>query len=454
MLNERFITYFSDTFFSDNDEELEQFLGAIVKPILRSIRIKPEKIKQVTDNLQNDGWILNPTNINNVFTMDRREDFDPLERRLGFSSDHLLGNFYIQELAAAHPVDILADSQINTESFLILDMAASPGGKTTQLVEYFPNSFIIANEPTRERLPQLLQNLERMGSVNIGITLYPWQLYKNHEEIFDRILLDAPCSGEWTLFKGTDAVKHWHIKNIKEIARLQTKLLDAGLNAIKIWWEMVYSTCSLNLLENEWVLDTMKTKYGNAIEILFQKKFWPHIDGTGGFFVAKIRKLQSLKIVEFKESTENRWKKPESKFQITSNKELRVFRGNISPWNIQEGITLYEHEWKILAIKNNNTGSSIIDKLFLMRYGEQIWTVEHGKFIPWNRAWRYLQVNSVHTHTISSIEELDTYLRGEPIVNTGNDESIVITYNNQILWLEYRKWCLISNTFSHEWRRK
>ena len=173
MLNERFITYFRDTFFSDNHEELEQFLGAIVKPILRSIRIKSEKIKQVTDNLQNDGWILNPTNINNVFTMDRREDFDPLERRLGFSSDHLLGNFYIQELAAAHPVDILADSQINTESFLILDMAASPGGKTTQLTEYFPNSFIIANEPTRERLPQLLQNLERMGSANIGITLYP-----------------------------------------------------------------------------------------------------------------------------------------------------------------------------------------------------------------------------------------------------------------------------------------
>ena len=88
----------------------------------------------------------------------------------------------------------------------------------------------------------------------------------------------------------------------------------------------------------------MKTKYGNAIEILFQKKFWPHIDGTGGFFVAKIRKLQSLKIEKIDESAENRWKKPESKFQITNNKELRVFRGNISPWNIQEGITLYEHE--------------------------------------------------------------------------------------------------------------
>lgn len=173
MVNERFITYFRENFFLDKPKELEQFLSAIEKPILRTIRIKPGKEEQVRINLEKDGWILNPTNINRVYSMDRREDFDPLERRLGFLSDHLLGNFYIQELAATHPVDILANSRINTESFLILDMAASPGGKTTQLAEYFPNSFIIANEPTRDRLPQLLQNLERMGSSHIGITLYP-----------------------------------------------------------------------------------------------------------------------------------------------------------------------------------------------------------------------------------------------------------------------------------------
>jgi 16S rRNA C967 or C1407 C5-methylase (RsmB/RsmF family) len=76
-------------------------------------------------------------------------------------------------LAAAHPVHILAEGKESSEELLILDMASSPGGKTTQLAEYFPNSFIIANEPTRERIPQLLQNLERMGSANIGITLYP-----------------------------------------------------------------------------------------------------------------------------------------------------------------------------------------------------------------------------------------------------------------------------------------
>lgn len=167
MINERFVEYFRDTFFQDKPEELNQFLGSIEQSIPRTIRIKPGKVEQVKNNLEKDGWILIPTNIDRVFSMDRREDFDPLERRLGFSSDHLLGNFYIQELAAAHPVDILANSTIQTEPFLILDMASSPGGKTTQLAEYFPNSYIIANEPTRERLPQILQNLERMGCANI-----------------------------------------------------------------------------------------------------------------------------------------------------------------------------------------------------------------------------------------------------------------------------------------------
>jgi 16S rRNA (cytosine1407-C5)-methyltransferase len=80
-------------------------------------------------------------------------------------------------------------------------MAASPGGKTTQLSEHYPASFIIANEPTRERIPQLLQNLDRMGSANIGVTLYPGQYFSKTPEIFDRILLDAPCSGEGTLYK-------------------------------------------------------------------------------------------------------------------------------------------------------------------------------------------------------------------------------------------------------------
>lgn len=152
-------------------------------------------------------------------------------------------------------------------------------------------------------------------------------------------------------------MKHWHLKNIKEISRLQTKLIDAALHTLKVGGEMIYSTCSLNLLENEGVLESMQEKYGDAFEIIFLKKFWPHIDGTGGFFVAKIRKLTSLntkkRSEDYEENTEKEWKKTEIKKQSDSNKELKLFRGNISPWNLQADIVLYEHANKILAVRNS-----------------------------------------------------------------------------------------------------
>jgi 16S rRNA (cytosine1407-C5)-methyltransferase len=201
MIHSRFIEYFQQTFFQDNPEEFEAFCKALTEGIPRTIRIKPDTVQEVKSRLEEYGFILSETYIPNVFSLGRSEDFNPLERRIGYTPDHLVGNFYIQELAAATSVHILAEGKIHSEPFLILDMASSPGGKTTQLSEHYPGSFIIANEPTRERIPQLLQNLERMGSSNIGITLYPGQYFKNTPEIFDRILLDAPCSGEGTLYK-------------------------------------------------------------------------------------------------------------------------------------------------------------------------------------------------------------------------------------------------------------
>lgn len=444
MLNERFITYFRDTFFQWKEGEFEDFLRAIEKPIPRTIRIKPEMIEEVKNHLEKDGWILGSTNISNVFSLDRREDFNPLERRIGYSLDHLIGNFYIQELAAAHPVDILADGKVQEDEFLILDMASSPGGKTTQLAEYFPNSFIIANEPTRERIPQLLQNLERMSTPHVGVTLYPWQYWKNHTEIFDRILLDAPCSGEWTLYKWTDAVKHWHIKNIKQIARLQEKLLDAALHALKVWWEIIYSTCSLNNLEDEWVIASMYEKYENSFDIVFEKKFWPHIDNTWGFYVVKIRKTQSLP-------------REEDKKRISwNNEKLHPLRGNINPWKIQEKIDLYTHDKKILATKNTHLIRHLLDSLYFMRFGENIWHIDNGKFSPSSQAHRHLEgMDTLRSREIIDEGELDLYLRWYLLEDSVRDDGhTLMTYKWETIALEESKNGEISNTFPHDWRRK
>ena len=112
---------------------------------------------------------------------------------------------------------------------------------------------------------------------------------------------------------------------------------------------------------------------------------------------------------------------------------MKLWRGNISPWQTQAGVTLYEHEGKILAVQNDETGTQIRDKVFLMRYGEQIGVVDHGRFMVSNRAWRYLDMNTTHHYAITDEKELDRYLRGEPIVSAGTDEYILITSAEQVL---------------------
>lgn len=439
MINERFQTYFRETFFQDDPEMFQKFLDSLEKPLPRTIRIRPGKEEDVKKRLISYGYRLWETNIPNVSTVELSENMNELEKRMGFTLDHLLWNFYIQELAAATSVHILSDGAINTEEYLILDMASSPGGKTTQLAEQYPKSFIIANEPTRDRIPQLLQNLNRMGTPHVWVTLYPGQYFRNTPEVFDRILLDAPCSGEWTLYKWTKAVSHWHIKNIKTMAALQEKLLDAALIALKVGWEMVYSTCSMNLLENEWVLEKMKKKYGDAFEIISQKHFWPHIDQTGGFFVAKIRKHTSIETREINDGK--------------VNNDIKTYKGSL-PYESSRWISLYEHLWKILAVRSHPKLEFIRNKYYFMRFGEAIGYSENGNIRLDPLSYRYLEMGWVGRWEISDSKELDRYLHGEILERKREDGDILLTYDGEILSKERIKDETLSNTFPYEWRRK
>ena len=440
-INPRFIAYFEEHFFRDKPEELALFLASLEKWIPRTIRIKPRKEAEVKARLEQYGFVLGETYIPSVYTLGRSDDFDPLERRIGFTLDHLVGNFYIQELAAATSVHILSDWKSIDADFVILDMAASPGGKTTQLAEMYPDAFIIANEPTRERIPQLLQNLDRMGSANIWVTLYPGQYFGQTPEMFDRILLDAPCSGEGTLFKGTDATKHWHIKNIKKIARLQEKLLDASIIALKVWGEMVYSTCSMNLLENEWVIDAIREKYPDSFEVIFQKHFWPHIDHTWGFFVAKIRKISSVERQE-KDRT------------ISINEAIKTYKWHLQGNEISSHIALYEHSGKILAVKSHRELENLRKKYYFMRFGEKIASVEDGVVLFDSFAHRYIDTDSIERYELWDEKILDRYLRGELLECKRDDGPVIVSYQGIDIAIEEVSGTILSNQFPHDWQRK
>jgi 16S rRNA (cytosine1407-C5)-methyltransferase len=135
-------------------------------------------------------------------------------------------------------------------------MCASPGGKTTQLADYFPDSLIIANEVNRTRTPQLFDNLDRMGYDNIAVVSCDGRFFQNFPDFFDAVLLDAPCSGEGTAFRDSSIVDHWHEKNIDRIAKLQKQLMETAEAVTAPGGTLSYSTCTLNKEENERVIES------------------------------------------------------------------------------------------------------------------------------------------------------------------------------------------------------
>ena len=202
---------------------------------------------------------------NKVGISENLKDLEPGE--LGRAKEHLLGYYYIQELASMLPIIALAPK----EDEFILDLCAAPGSKTTQLAAEMQNTgTIIANEVSMGRLKILASNLERCGVTNTiitrkeGVALCKRLAKYNPEVKFDKILVDAPCSGEGTLRSTPKTYIMWNPKTITSLSRLQKQLFEAAFNILKKGGEIIYSTCTHAPEENEeianWALETFKGK--------------------------------------------------------------------------------------------------------------------------------------------------------------------------------------------------
>ena len=165
------------------------------------------------------------------------------------------GNLYIQNAASWLPV--LALNPQPGES--ILDICAAPGGKTSHIAQKADNKALItANDNSRPRLHKLQSNLQRLGVENVTFTLHDATRLVRHlePESFDKILLDAPCSGEgmMTLANKKD-FESWSVAHIKRLQQLQKKLLVQAWQLLKPGGRLVYSTCTMAPEENEAVVD-------------------------------------------------------------------------------------------------------------------------------------------------------------------------------------------------------
>lgn len=209
------------------------------------------------------------------------------------------GKIYLQSLSSQLPPLILNPK----EHDLILDMAASPGGKTTEMAALTNNkAMITAIEMNKIRCERLKYNIEHQGAKKVTVLNINAKQLDDYF-MFDKILLDAPCSGSGTIQKDT---KEFSLAYLNKITNTQKTLLDIAINHLKVNGELVYSTCSILKEENEDIVKSILNKYSNIEIVPIDIKEYPDIPllpsdipGTiticptiyyEGFFVAKLKK--------------------------------------------------------------------------------------------------------------------------------------------------------------------
>ena len=350
-----------------NESEFFEFEKCYNNPVKKSIKIlnhrgyknnKSDLHNIIYSTFSNERDLSEPdfsynwNKYNDVLFATRKENLKPSS--LWSHYLHQAWLVYVQEMAASLSVQML---EIQKWDY-VLDMCAAPWGKSVQIADSLqphptplligegkhevlgevntqdsssqaPQNddnmwFLISNEIDQWRKKALESNLHRCGIFNAWIINQDWcVIWDKFPETFDKVLVDAPCSWEWMQYKSDKKVRQRDEKKSKKLSDLQIQLLISWLKALKVWWELVYSTCTTNILENEYVVSEVLKEYWDKIELLpvpldeksdwicnwreneilspenakKVARLWPHVHWTGGFFIAKFKKVGSIQNV-------------------------------------------------------------------------------------------------------------------------------------------------------------
>ncbi|CAK7217152.1 rRNA (cytosine-C5-)-methyltransferase nop2 [Sporothrix bragantina] len=278
--------------------------------VLRTNTLKTHR-RELAQSLINRGVTLEPVGKWSKVGLQVFESNVPL----GATPEYLAGHYILQAASSFLPVMALAPQ----EKERVLDMAAAPGGKTTHLAALMKNTGVVfANDPSKARSKGLIGNIHRLGARNVIVCNYDARDFPRVMGGFDRVLLDAPCSGTGVIAKDASVKTNKTEKDFMQLSHIQKQLLLAAIDSVnhasKTGGYLVYSTCSVAVEENEAVVayalkrrpnvrlvetglpfgkEGFTSYMGKTFDptIKQTRRFYPHHQNVDGFFVAKFKKF-------------------------------------------------------------------------------------------------------------------------------------------------------------------
>lgn len=263
-------------------EELEPFLASYDAPRTYGLRLQPCKVAGDNPLQERLAALFGLEPIPWCPTGFYYRD----ESRPGKHPFHAAGLYYLQEPSAMSSAELLAPERGET----VLDLAAAPGGKSSQLAAKLgPEGLLVANEIHPARAQILAENMERMGAANtVVVQSPPDRLAERFPRFFDRIMLDAPCSGEGMFRKDEAARREWSPGHVDMCAARQLDIFRHALAMLKNGGTIAYSTCTFNRQENEELIESVLREYPR-LTLLRTERLWPHQVKGEGHFVAVLQ---------------------------------------------------------------------------------------------------------------------------------------------------------------------
>ncbi len=437
-----------DDFIADLREYLpadhQQLIDALATEPVSSIRLNKRKLEtSANTSLEKVKWCEEGFYLNDrpTFTM------DPLFHA---------GAYYVQEASSMAVGQVFKQYMKDVESPVVLDLCASPGGKTTHLASLLDgNGFLLSNEVVKTRTKTLCENVSKWGFANTAVCSVMPSSFTELTGLFDLIVVDAPCSGEGMFRKDEVAVSEWSRDNVKMCVDRQRTILNDVFPSLKEDGILIYSTCTFNPHEDDenalWIANELGAE---ILDINFPADsgvtkdkcgyhFYPHKTKGEGFYIAAFRKTQ-----------------PEDEISIRTKQDKKKGKGNVSQptpaevmnWindssiSVVDGIAYPTEFEQLIQFLNQN--------IRLLQYGVPVYIQKGKDIIPQHN----LAISNIVNMDYFDKEEVDwekaiAFLRKDNIeVESDKKGWLMLTYKNVPIGFVKNLGDRTNNLYPQNWR--